>query len=128
MINSLAIDKSSNNIAIAQPAVKQLITDTLGIDTLIYNKGVGSDRFIPDDTVILLPAGPVGRLAWTDTNEDLGLQGESSVQLSRTTDGMTLYTARQFDPVGTFVHISQKVLPAFDKVRNVVIMSVGPKA
>jgi len=126
VINSLLLGKTNTNVAISQPAVKQLILDTLGVTVLIDNKGVGSDRFVPDDTVVLMPDGAMGRLAWTDTNEDLGLIGDPTAQLSRTADGITLYTDRQHDPVGTQVHVSQKILPTFDKVRNVVIMSVGP--
>lgn len=126
VINSLAIAKTSNNIAMSQSAVKSLFTDTVsGVTPLIYNKGVGSDRFIPDDVVVLIPEGGVGRMAWTDTNEDLGLAGDAKYQLSRTSEGITVYTKRVDDPVATMVHVSQKVLPTLDKARNIVIMNVA---
>jgi len=126
VINSLAIAKTSNNIAMSQLAVKSLFTDTVsGVTPLIYNKGVGTSRFIPDDVVVLIPEGGVGRMAWTDTNEDLGLTGNSIYQLSRTSEGITMYTKRVDDPVATMVHVSQKVLPALDKARNIVIMNVS---
>lgn len=125
IINTLSLGKTNTNVAMAQPAVKQLFKDTLGVTPLIYNKGVGSDRFIPDDVVVLIPEGGVGRMAWTDTNEDLGLSGDSSYQISRTSDGITMYTKRVDNPVTTMTYISQKFLPALDKARNIVIMNVG---
>ena len=125
VINSLAIAKTNNNIAISQSSVKALFTDTLGgVQPLIYNKGVGKDRFIPDDVVVLIPDGGVGRMSWTDTNEDLGLSG-SQYQLSRTSDGITMYTKRTDNPVATMTYVSQKVLPTLDKARNIVVMNVA---
>ena len=129
VINSLALAKTNTNIAMSQTAVKSLFTDNLGgVQPLIYNKGVGSNRFIPNDVVVLIPDGGVGRMAWTDTNEDLGLAGNSNYQLSRTSDGITMYTKRIDDPVATMTHVSQKVLPALDKSQNIVIMNVGDSA
>lgn len=125
VINSLSLNKTNTNVALPQPDVKKLISDDLNIQILIYNKGANGSRFIPDDMVLLLPSGPLGRMAWTDTNDDLGLTGDPSVQLTRTADGITTYTDRHRDPVSTEFHVAQKVLPAFDKVRNVMIMNVG---
>lgn len=128
VINSLALAKTNTNIAMSQTATKALFVDTLGIQPLIYNKGVGSKRFIPDNTVVLIPEGGVGRMSWTDTAEDMGLAGDSHYQLSRTSDGITMYTKRVDDPVATMTHVSQKVLPALDKARNIVIMNVAGTA
>ncbi|WP_268914020.1 major capsid protein [Lentilactobacillus sp. SPB1-3] len=127
VVTTLTDGRTSAGVALAQSAVTALVQETLGVQVVIYNKGIGSDRFIPDDTVVLAPQGPLGRMVWTDTNEDLGLIGEPSVQLSRTTDGITVYTDRIKDPVATLVHVSQNILPTFDKVRNVLVMHVGAK-
>lgn len=124
--NSLSINKTTNNIAFAQTQVTKLFTETLpGVEPLLYDGMSDTDYFIPDGMVILLPAGGVGRMVWTDTNEDLGLAGDPKYQLSRTSDGITLYTKRVDNPVATMTHVSQKVLPAIDKIRNIMIMNVG---
>jgi hypothetical protein len=128
IITTLTDGRANKGVAVTQSAVTQLVSDTLGVQVVIYNKGIGSDRFIPDDVVVLTPTGSLGRMVWTDTNEDMGLAGDPTVQLSRMSDGITVYTDRIHDPVATLVHVSQNVLPAFDKVRNVVIMNVNPKA
>lgn len=125
VVNSLSLGKTSNNVALPQADVKDLMTNTTNITPLIYNKADKNGRFIPDDTVVLIPNGSLGRLAWTDTNEALGLIGESSAQVSTTADGITLTTYRNVEPVGTMVKATQKFVPAFDKVRNVVVMNVG---
>lgn len=125
IVTTLTDGRTSDGVALSQSAVLSLVQDTLGIKIVIYNKGIGTDRFIPDDTVVLTPDGSLGRMVWTDTNEDMGLSGDSTVQLSRTSDGITIYTDRIHDPVSTLVHTSQFILPAFDKVRNVMIMDVS---
>lgn len=129
VINSLSLNKTNTNIGMSQTAAKALFVDILGgVQPLIYNKGVGSSRFIPDDMVVLIPEGGVGRMSWTDTAEDMGLAGDPHYQLSRTSDGITMYTKRVDNPVATMTHVSQKVLPALDKARNIVIMNVAGTA
>lgn len=125
VVSTLTTGRATSNVALTQPSVTTLVQDTLGVQIVIYNKGIGSDRFIPDDTVVLAPAGSLGRMVWTDTNEDMGLVGDPTVQLSRMADGVTVYTDRIHDPVSTLVHTSQNILPAFDKVRNVIVMNVA---
>ncbi|MBT9670860.1 hypothetical protein GPK34_02250 [Secundilactobacillus kimchicus] len=125
IVSTLTDGRTSDGVALAQSAVLSLVQETLGVRVIIYNKGIGTDRFVPDDMVVLAPEGSLGRMVWTDTNEDMGLVGDSTVQLSRTSDGITIYTDRIHDPVSTLVHTSQNILPAFDKVRNVMIMNVG---
>lgn len=125
VINSLSVGKTSTNVAISIPAVKELIQATTGVQVLVYDKGDVDGRFIPDDEVILIAAGSLGRMAWTDTNEALGLTGFAGAQMSTTSEGITVVTSRELDPVGTRVKVSQKVLPAFDKVQNVYVMNVA---
>lgn len=125
VVSTLTDGRATDGVALSQSAVLNLVEETLGIKVVIYNKGIGTDRFIPDNTVVLAPEGPLGRMVWTDTNEDMGLVGDPTVQLSRTNDGISIYTDRIHDPVSTLVHVSQNILPAFDKVRNVMVMNVG---
>lgn len=125
VINSLSINRTNTNIALPIQDVKDLVSDNTAIKVLLYDKGDKDGRFIPDDVAVLIPNGSLGRLAWTDTNEALGLQDEPSAKVSTTGNGITLTSYHNIDPVGTAVKVTQKILPALDKAQNIMIINVA---
>lgn len=123
VIQSMGIGRLSDNFVAPDQQVKDQVKASTNLQILIYDK----KDFLPDNKVVLIPSGSLGRMAWNDTPEALGLSQEDGSQLATTTDGITMLTYRQMDPVGTIVKASQKFLPVLDKSQNIMIINTNPQ-
>lgn len=125
VITTMIGRRANENIILSREAVTTMMKDILGVKVIIYNKSIGADWFLPDDVVILAPSGSLGRMVWTNTNEGMSLVEDPTVQISKTMDGLTIYTDRIHNPVVTHFHTSQYILPVLDQVKNIMTLKVG---
>ncbi len=108
---------------IARKARMQIIT---------YDKGytpIGSDtftKFIPDDVVVLLPAGAVGEGVFGTTPEESDLMtGATKAEVAIVDTGVALTAWKEEDPVTVRLKASMNFLPVLNNAKTIVIADVS---
>lgn len=97
-----------------------------------YDKGytpIGSDtftKFIPDDVVVMLPAGAVGEGVFGTTPEESDLMtGATEAEVSIVDTGVALTAWKETDPVSVRLKASMNFLPVLNNAKTIVIADVS---
>lgn len=109
--------------------VSAFLTSQLGMTVYVYDKGYSKDgkftKFVPDGTVVLMPATSLGNTWFGTTPEESDLQsGGTAAQVSVVDTGVAITTWKLEDPVNVRTKASQIVLPSFELADEVIIASV----
>ncbi|CAI2611693.1 hypothetical protein AKUH3B111A_08890 [Apilactobacillus kunkeei] len=127
IVNTLGVGVGSNNIALSNAQAESIFNDATGLNIMIYDKSIGGKKFIPDGKVVLVPdveVQKIGSMAHTETQEQMGLAGNTGYDVATTTDGITVTTSVIDDPVGVKYQVSEVFLPLIKASNNVGVMTV----
>lgn len=84
-----------------------------------------SQKFVPDDTFVLFPAGNLGNTWFGTTPEESDLMASSAVDnVSIVDTGVAITTMRKADPVNVETKVTQICLPSFEAGDQIVIADV----
>ncbi len=109
--------------------VVAFLQDQLGITVYVYDKGYNKNgkftKFVPDGTVVLMPATTLGNTWFGTTPEEADLQtGGTDAVVSVVDTGVAITTWKEKDPVNVRTKASEVVLPSFELADEVIIASV----
>lgn len=134
ILNNTAIKNgvwgNSNTAPINEAKAKQYLKDELDLEVLVYTKRYKDEngqtqKYVPDDTFVLLPAGDLGYTWFGTTPEESDLMASSAVDNVAIVDtGVAVTTMRHADPVTVETKVSQISLPSFEAADQIVIADV----
>lgn len=125
-----AVWGNSASAPINEAKAKQYLMDELDLEVVVYTKrykdetGV-TQKFVPDDTFVLFPAGNLGSTWFGTTPEESDLMASASVDnVSIVDTGVAVTTMRRADPVNVETKVTQIALPSFEAADQIVIADV----
>ena len=103
------------------------IMDQVGIDITVYDKRYRDEagethKFMPENTFVMFPDGPLGRTWFGTTPAESDLMSSSVANVSVVDTGVSVTTAQKVDPVNVETIVAQICLPSFEEAENVVIL------
>ncbi|MBQ3285396.1 MAG: major capsid protein [Ruminococcus sp.] len=108
--------------------VKSYVEEELNVTIVIYNKqyknesGVAA-KFYPDNIVMMLPSGALGKTWYGTTPEEAGGEGAADVSIVDT--GVALTVSRSVDPVQEKLTVSEVTLPSFERLDDCYALEVA---
>lgn len=125
-----AIWHNNAEAPILETNVRQYINAALGITYAVYDKmfidEAGTQKnFVPDDLVVLIPRGSLGKSWFGTTPEESDLMSGSAANVAITDVGVAVTTSKKIDPVNVDTKVSMIFLPSFEGIENVIISDVG---
>lgn len=111
-------------------SLRSYLYDQTGIEFVVYAKRYRDEnkvtkRFIPDDTVVLFPAGALGRTWFGTTPEESDLMTGSAANVAITDTGVAVTTIKQTDPVNVETKVTMICLPSFEMADQVAIIDAS---
>lgn len=111
--------------------LKQFLMDELDIQVAIndsrYADSTGTAaKYIPDDTVVLLPPSGLGNTWFGTTPEESDLMTGSVANVSIVDNGVAITTIKNANPVNVETIVSMICLPSFEMADQIYIMDVTP--
>lgn len=125
-----AVWGNSASAPINEAKAKQYLMDELDLEVVVYTKRYkdesgATQKFVPDDTFVLFPAGNLGSTWFGTTPEESDLMASASVDnVSIVDTGVAVTTMRRADPVNVETKVTQIALPSFEAADQIVIADV----
>lgn len=119
-----------NNAPINEAKAKAYLLDELDLEVVIYTKRYKDEsgttqKYVPDDTFVLIPPGNLGNTWFGTTPEESDLLASSSVDnVSIVDTGVAITTMRRADPVNVETKATQIALPSFEMADQIIIADV----
>lgn len=117
--------------AISDAKLTTYLQDELGMTFFINDKrykdeaGV-TQKFMPDDTVVMFPDGDLGKTWFGTTPSESDLMSGSVANVSITDTGVAVTTVKMADPVQVETIVSMICLPSFEQADCVYILDTNP--
>lgn len=125
-----AILGNDTAVPVSRTAVKQYIQVETGLTIVEYEKQFINEagnvtKYVPRDTFVMLPDGPLGTGWFGTTPEQSDLMTGSAANVSITDVGVAVTTMKKYDPVNVDTKVSMIYLPSFERIPEILIASVG---
>lgn len=129
IIKSIFVLSNGQVSALSDARLSQYLMDELGLELIVYGKRYKNDegtatQFVPDDTVVLFPAGELGTTWFGTTPEESDLMGGKVANVSITDVGVAVTTIEKADPVNVETKVTMICLPSFEAADSVYILDV----
>lgn len=129
IIKSIFVLSNGQVTALSDARLSQYLMDELGLELIVYGKRYKNDsgkatQFVPDDTVVLFPAGNLGTTWFGTTPEESDLMGGKVANVSITDVGVAVTTIEKADPVNVETKVTMICLPSFEAADSVYILDV----
>lgn len=110
--------------------LRDYLYDQTGVEFVVYAKRYKDEnkitkRFIPDDLVVLFPAGSLGKTWFGTTPEESDLMTGSAANVAITDTGVAVTTVKMTDPVNVETKVTQICLPSFEMADQVAIIDAS---
>lgn len=111
--------------------IVEYLASEAGVTTYIYSKGYKNaegafTKFIPDDTVILLPDMALGNTWFAPTPEETDLMTSPDVaNVSVVNTGVAITTIKETDPVNVMTKVSMNAMVSLEMANSIVIADVS---
>lgn len=114
---------------VAESRVRQHILSMTDVDVYVYTKRYKDDngdtqKFMPDDTFILMPSGNLGTGWFGTTPEQSDLMSQKVANVSITDTGVAITTTPLTDPVNVQTKASMIYLPDFPVADQIIIADI----
>ncbi len=119
-------------IRVTKADVIKYLSDELDLDAVVYSKMYTNDdnvatKFVKDNVVALLPAGPLGSTWFGTTPEEADLQATSIANVEIVDTGVAVTSSTKVDPVNVDTKVSMLSLPSFEQIEKVYILNTIAK-
>lgn len=114
--------------AITNQMVRKYIADQLdGLKIAVNDKRYKDEneqtqRFMPEDTFVMFPDGPLGKTWFGTTPAESDLQAGNAANVTITDTGVAVTTVQKVDPVNVETIVSMICLPSFESANEVYII------
>ena len=110
--------------------LRDYLFDQTGVEFVVYSKRYKDEnkttrRFIPDNLVVLFPAGALGRTWFGTTPEESDLMTGSAANVAITDTGVAVTTVKQTDPVNVETKVTMICLPSFEMADQVALIDAS---
>lgn len=121
--------------ALSDKKLQAYLSEELELTVQVYDKryvskdGDGTSKtipFVPEDTFIMLPDGPLGTGWHGTTPEQIDLISSDAANVSIVDSGVAITTSEEVDPVTVNTKVTQIFLPSFEQADKVFIYDVNP--
>lgn len=125
-----AVWGNENNAPINEAKTKAYLMDELDLEVVVNSKRYkdeagNAQKFVPDDTFVLFPAGDLGNTWFGTTPEESDLMASATVDnVSIVDTGVAVTTMKRVDPVNVETKVTQIALPSFEAADQIVIADV----
>ena len=109
------------NVNYTSARVKSYLEEELNVSVAVYNKMFKDEtgtakKFYPDNIVMLLPSGALGKTWFGTTPEERTLKSKTDANVSIVETGISVAVTITDDPVNTKTTVSEIVLPSFERM------------
>lgn len=109
------------NVNYTSARVKSYLEEELNVSVAVYNKMFKDEtgtakKFYPDNVVMLLPSGALGKTWFGTTPEERTLKSRADADVSLVETGISVAVTITDDPVNTKTTVSEIVLPSFERM------------
>ena len=94
-------------------------------DNVYVNESGTAVKYVPDDTVVLMPDGDLGYTNMGTTPEESDLMNSLGANVSIVDNGVAVTTSQTVDPVNVETKVSMVTLPSFEQADKIVIVDVS---
>lgn len=118
------------NVNYTSARVQAYIQEELNVTIVIYNKQYKDEKgtakkFYPDNIVMMLPSGTLGRTWYGTTPEEHRLSQKAGASVSVVNTGVAVAVTITDDPVNTKTTCSEIVLPSFERADECYAIEVA---
>ena len=105
----------------------QYIYNETGVSFYVYNNVYVNEngeavKYVPDNTVVLLPDGELGKTHTGVTPEESDLMNSLTADVSLVDGYIAVTTHKEHDPVTVEMKVSMVALPSFERANEIVII------
>ena len=109
------------------------IYNETGISIYVYdnvrvNENGEAVKYVPDNTLVLMPEGTLGNTHFGVTPEESDLVSLGTAKVSIVDDGIAVTTYGTEDPVNVETKVSMYALPSFERANEIVIVDTATAA
>lgn len=117
------------NVNVFSSNIKKYIEDELGVTVVVYQKQYKDEtgtakKFYPDNIVMMLPEGSIGKTWYGTTPEERTLASKPDANVSIVNTGVAIAVTHTSDPVNTKTTASEIVLPSFERMDECYALEV----
>lgn len=118
------------NVNYTSKRVQAYIEEELNVKIVVYAKKYKNEagteaNFYPDNIVMMLPNGALGKTWYGTTPEERTLQGKAGANVSIVNTGVAVAVTITDDPVNTKTTVSEIVLPSFERMDECYAIEVA---
>lgn len=118
------------NVNYTSARVKSYVEEELSVSVVIYNKKFKDEagnakNFYPDNIVMLLPSGALGKTWFGTTPEERTLKSRPDGDVTLVETGIAVAVTITDDPVNTKTTVSEIVLPSFERMDECYAIEVA---
>ena len=118
------------NVNYTSARVKSYVEEELSVSVVIYNKKFKDEmgtakNFYPDNIVMLLPSGALGKTWFGTTPEERTLKSRPDADVTLVETGIAVAVTITDDPVNTKTTVSEIVLPSFERMDECYAIEVA---
>jgi len=115
---------------ISDNILKTFIRDETGLEVIVndhrYNEPTGeSVRYVPENTFVMFPSGPLGSTWFGTTPAEADLASSNVANVSIVDIGVAITTIGKPDPVNVETIVSQICLPSLERADSIYILDTG---
>ena len=130
-------DDSASNYFVSESQYKAFIEEVTGCSIYVYSKKVSNldhgtglasatpVQLIPDDKVVILPSGTVGKTRYGTTPEESDLMSGTDAQVSIVNQGTAVTTYKEKHPVNVVTIVSAVMIPSFEGIDDCAVATVN---
>lgn len=130
-------DDSASNYFVSESQYKAFIEEVTGCSIYVYSKKVSNldhgtglasatpVQLIPDDKVVILPSGTVGKTRYGTTPEESDLMSGTDAQVSIVNQGTAVTTYKEKHPVNVVTIVSAVMIPSFEGIDDCAVADVS---
>ena len=119
--SGLLAQNTTANVNYTSNKIKSYVEEELNVKIVIYTKTYKDEKgevkkFYPDNIVMLLPSGSLGKTWFGTTPEERTLKSRADANVSIVNTGVAVAVTITDDPVNTKTTVSEIVLPSFERM------------
>lgn len=130
-------DDSASNYFVSESQYKAFIEEVTGCSIYVYSKKVSNldhdtglagatpVQLIPDNKVVILPNGAVGKTRYGTTPEESDLMSGTDAQVSIVNQGTAVTTYKEKHPVNVVTIVSAVMIPSFEGIDDCAVADVS---
>lgn len=131
IIEAIYVLANGRITSISDDMLRNYIREQIGVTIVLNDKRYvdengDTQRFMPDDTIVFFPDGPLGHSWFGTTPAESDLMGGSIANVTITDTGVAVTTAKHVDPVQVETIVSMIFMPSFEQADHIYIMDTEP--